>query len=145
MILFLFLFFGIFLSFLFIKLLIKLFFNLLLEFFFSQLLKLFLFLEKFCIKFNQSGPVVLIISFYLIHWFWSYRACFRRSSWANRLLLTWLLIFLLWSLRWGVASFLLSLSFMSILLRSHRLLAFLTLVIASIVLNGLGNLLFKRT
>ncbi len=74
MILSLFLFLRIFLSFLFIKLLIKFFFDFFLELFLSKLLKLFFFLKKLCIKFNQSSPLVFIISFNLIHWFWSDRA-----------------------------------------------------------------------
>ncbi len=74
MILFFFLFLWFFFSFFFFQLLVKFFFNLLFELFFSELLKLFFFLKKLCIEFNQSGPLIFIISFNLIHWFWSNRA-----------------------------------------------------------------------
>lgn len=79
---FLFSFFSVFFSFFFLHLFIKLFFYFLLELLLSHPFKLLFFFKKLSIKFNKSGPFVIIISLNLINRLWSNWTCFR-SFWTS--------------------------------------------------------------
>lgn len=64
------------------ELLIQFFFYFLLKLLFSHFLQLFLFFEKFCVEFDESGPLIIIISLNVIHTLGSYWTGLRWISWS---------------------------------------------------------------
>jgi hypothetical protein len=109
---------SLFFSSFFLHLFVKFFSNLLLELFLSHFFQLFLLFKKLSIEFDKCGPFIIIISFHLINWLWSY--------WTGLWVLWWFwwtytsIVGFLWNLRRCLASLIIvCISISNVLFRCH--------------------------